>query len=263
MKRKSNEKSLFRRILLSPATSISLFSLAAVLFVTSSIGVARSALGDPSAYYSARYSLDDIGVALIEEENPENRVVAQRTYDREKMDGSWIEQADRGVLLQHISDKDFVPGERYDETIKVQNTGTIPQYVRVTIYKYWQDENGKKFTELSPDLIELFPVIGDWVEDTSSKTKERAVYYYRNMLNPGDETTALTNGIRINEKILQYVNQTTNGNTITTKYAYEGKEFCIKATVDAVQNFDAESAIESTWGHKVTINNNTITDGIK
>ena len=48
----------------------------------------------------------------------------------------------------------------------------------------------------------------------------------------------------------------TNGNytTITTTYDYDGVSFRIEVEVDAVQEHNAEDAIWSAWGKRVTVN---------
>ena len=49
----------------------------------------------------------------------------------------------------------LVPGKAYPEALSVKNSGTIDQYVRVMVYRYWVDKEGNKTTELSPELIDL------------------------------------------------------------------------------------------------------------
>ena len=75
-------------------------------------------------------------------------------------------------------------GKHYQEQLKVKNTGTINQYVRVSIYKYWLDAEGNKLRDLSPDLINLNLVnVGtDWMEDEGARTRERTVLYYSKLL---------------------------------------------------------------------------------
>ena len=77
-------------------------------------------------------------------------------------------------------------GKTYRENLKVRNTGTINQYVRVSIYKYWLDSEGKKLQDLSPALIDLNLVnLGtDWIEDESARTQERTVPRGRGSLRP-------------------------------------------------------------------------------
>ena len=46
--------------------------------------------------------------------------------------------------------------------------------------------------------------------------------------------------------------------TITTAYDYDGLQFCVEASVDAVQEHNAEDAILSAWGRKVSISNGSL-----
>ena len=47
-------------------------------------------------------------------------------------------------------------------------------------------------------------------------------------------------------------------NIITTTYDYDGLQFCVEASVDAVQEHNAEDAILSAWGRKVSISNGSL-----
>ena len=44
--------------------------------------------------------------------------------------------------------------------------------------------------------------------------------------------------------------------TITTTYEYDGAQFVLEASVDAVQTHNAQSAIKSAWGVDVGISDN-------
>ena len=46
--------------------------------------------------------------------------------------------------------------------------------------------------------------------------------------------------------------------TITTTYDYDGLQFCVEASVDALQEHNAEDAILSAWGRKVSISNGSL-----
>ena len=51
-----------------------------------------------------------------------------------------------------------------------------------------------------------------------------------------------------------------NGNytTIITTYLYDGVQFRLKVEVDAVQEHNAEDAILSAWGRKVSVSDNML-----
>ena len=72
------------------------------------------------------------------------------------------------------------------------------------------------------------------------------------------ETPLFADSLIIDDSIAKKVSQETetNGNytTITTTYDYDGVSFRIEVEVDAVQEHNAEDAIWSAWGKRVTVN---------
>ena len=160
------------------------------------------------------------------------------------------------------------PGKAYKENLSVTNSGNINQYVRVTIYKYWLDQDGNKMTDLSPDLIDLHLVnLGtDWIVDEEAATPERTVLYYNKLLYAEgegiSETPLFADTLTIDGKIADKVTQKreTDGvyTTITTSYDYDGVQFRIEARVDAVQEHNAADAAKSAWGKDVTVNSGVL-----
>ena len=158
--------------------------------------------------------------------------------------------------------------ERFDgsrgvkSNVNVKNTGTINQYVRVSVYKYWLDADGNKMQNVSPDLIDLHLTENGWIVDENSSTPERTVLYYSKLLNSGETSKAFADTLSIDTQVATKVTQTTateNGyTTITTTYDYDGLQFCVEASVDAVQEHNAEDAILSAWGRKVSISNGSL-----
>lgn len=245
--------SRFDKTISSPRVTIALFIVAAILLIVSAIGGTRAALTYFSDSYVARLSVSNIGVTLLENGNQ----VAYRNYAG---DDKWDENS--GKLLQNMvpQNSTFNIGQSYPEAISVQNTGTVGQYVRVTIRKYWENGDGSKVRTVSPDTILLSNAnTSDWVIDTESSTDERTVYYYTKPLAQGELSSALSSTITISPSILNKVTQeskSSNGfTTITTNYDYNGLRFCLEAEVDAVQEHNAVSAIKSAWGKNVSISN--------
>ena len=145
-------------------------------------------------------------------------------------------------------------GVPYPEVISVRNTGTIPQYVRVTLYKYWvttdAEGNEVKDRKLDPSLIDLHvPENTVWREDGGSRTEERSVYYYPNALPSGESTAPLTDTLTVNVKAQATVTQEIVDGKIVTTYSYDDMKFVIEAQVDAVQDRHFEDAAVSAWGH--------------
>ena len=178
-----------KNFLTSPAANAAGFLLAAALLAFSTIGGARAALSYYSENYSTRVQMYDIGVTLQEN----GKSVSWRNYDTNAADGTWDESA--GVLLADLLPKGekLKIGTSYREELNVKNTGTIHQYVRVNLYKYWLDKDGNKLRSLSPDLIglHLANTGTDWLIDKEASTPERTVLYYSRLLKSGKRPPCL------------------------------------------------------------------------
>ena len=241
-----------------PLWLIIALALAVILFLFSAVGGARAALTIFSDDYVTEFSMYHIGITLNENEKP----LAWRNYSNE----SWTVNGD-AKLLGGISG--FKYGTTYDEKLSVTNSGSIDEYVRVTVYKYWTDENGNKRTDLDPNLIKLnFLLDNGWVLDKAYSTDpERTVLYYTKALGTGETTPFFTDTVTVDGSIKNYVTQTEEKNedtgytVVTNHYLYDGKEFCIEVQADGVQTHNAEDAILSAWGRKVTVSDGTLTLG--
>lgn len=242
----------------SPVLTVALFAVAGILLLGSSIGGARAALTYFSEIYASQIEMYDIGVTLVEN----GKDVSKRDY-KAYSDGKWNEST--GELLAGRWQSDIYPdkepiqlGRAYDEVISAKNSGTIDEYVRISLYTYWV-KDGKKLTDLSPELIELHPddaTFGkDWLLDEEASTPERKVYYYSKILPTGATSSPLTDKLTVSGLVASKVTQTIEGNRIITSYDYDGVEFKIEAEVDAVQTHNAVDAIWSAWGRKVSISN--------
>ena len=168
------------------------------------------------------------------------------------------------------TDSELKIGKDYDFEIKARNTGTIDQYVRVTIYKSWVNvtdttsTNGWFHGDTSPKIrdgqYDLANIIlsyknedyntTNWVKDTDPKsdTEERDIFYYKGTLIPGEETEPLLTTLQISPKVAVTPVAKTVGGTTYYTYAYDGLGFVVKAEVDAVQTHHAGKAIRSAWG---------------
>ncbi len=244
-----------KKFITSPAGTMGAFALAVGLLASSSVGGARAALTYYSETYTSRVQMYDIGVTLLEND----KEISWRNYDSRKDNGRWLEE--KGVLLENMvpEGEKFKIGVWYPEELKVMNSGTINQYVRVSLYKYWLDENGEKVQTLTPDLIDLeLQTDNGWMIDEESSTDERTILYYNRVLETGETSPAFAGRLKIDQSVTAKVTQTTektaNGSKIITTYDYDGVQFCIEATVDAVQEHNVEDAVWSAWGRKVTVN---------
>lgn len=229
-----------KKMIASPVTTIAAFAVAAGLLLFSSIGGARAALTYFSDDYAANIQLHEIGVTLVENGAP--------------VEGELL----KGLLAEG---EELKLGTAYQEQLNVYNSGVINEYVRVSIHKYWVDSEGEKIRTLSPELIGLNLVnLGtDWLIDQEASTRERTVLYYNKLLASQSETPLFADKLTIDGSIADRVGETreTSGGytTITVTYEYDGAQFCIEAKVDGVQEHNAQDAIWSAWGRRVTIDN--------
>ena len=299
-----------KKMLRSPVFTIALFAIAGVLLLSTSIGATRALLTFFSDTYYARFVMKDIGITLNENgtaistrdyssENFDEKVTADNASSKDRL--YW--NAHNGALLGNMlaEDEDFVLGKTYPEALTVTNTSGsdnitisdgendvetsegIPEYVRVTVYKYWlkpqtdangeflKDEDGNilyedKDVTLSPSLIDLhFTGDKNWIRDDKASSKkdsdsfkERNVYYYNKPLAVGETTTDLTDTLSIDASLGAHLSETKvekdgKYTTYTYMYTYDNYRFCIEAQADAVQNQNAEQAILSAWGREVSI----------
>ncbi|MDE6897516.1 MAG: hypothetical protein K2P43_15305, partial [Lachnospiraceae bacterium] len=216
-----------KKFITSPAGTMGAFALAVGLLASSSVGGARAALTYYSETYTSRVQMYDIGVTLLEND----KEISWRNYDSRKDNGSWLEE--KGVLLENMvpEGEKFKIGVWYPEELKVMNSGTINQYVRVSLYKYWLDENGEKVQTLTPDLIDLeLQTDNGWMIDEESSTDERTILYYNRVLETGETSPAFAGRLKIDQSVTAKVTQTTektaNGSKIITTYDYDGVQFC-------------------------------------
>ena len=234
--------------------TILLFVVSIAMVLISTVGIAVAALTE-SKRYEAEINMKDIGVTLMET-------------------GKEVEGDN---LFFEIDPKDFLIGVTYPEVITVSNSGTIDEYVRVIVKKYWCDDADPEAEEseypknngLNPDYIEVTINDEDWIKDPNASTEERDVYYYRTALKPAadgapaDVSAPLIEEIKINNEVKQIVDIEIgdDGKPYGT-FTYSGKWFALEVEVDAVQTHHAKDAFKSVWGVDATIDeaNKTVID---
>ena len=226
-------------------TRTAAFLVMAILLLVSAAVVGAKTVADiQSAEYKAEFELSNLDISLLENGKP----VAENDQ----------------VLLTEMDGK-YKPGYIYDEAITAKNNGDINVFLRINIRKYWVDEEGNKATFLDPDLIELKyngkSAFGpDWEINESESTLERTTYYYKKLLkgtidSAGEETSPVVNTLKIsgdiiNKENIKLLEPEVHGNTTTYRYEYlyNGYWACIEANVQALQNHNAQDAVESLWG---------------
>lgn len=227
---------MFRKILRSPVTTVVLFVIAAGLLLTATIGGTRAALNIISKDWVAEIQLDSIAVALTESNEAEGANPKVVAWNRPLNDNEKV----TGRLLTNLipEGEEFKLETVYPEYLGAANIGAIPEYIRVSVLKYWV-KDGKKAVDLDPSLIDLHYVTDTgWTIDEDASTDERTVLYYKvGPVEPGQQvnTPPLTDTLKISKK--------------AAKGDYVGAYPYIQAFVDGVQNHNAAKAITSAWGH--------------
>ena len=256
-----------KKLLNSPITTVVLFVVAAGMLLFSTVGGARAALTYFSENYVSRVSMmTDIGVTLVQD--TEN--IAWRDYSSagdgtwDTNDGAYERDQTDGPYASLLSDmisegETFRFGREYPLNLAAYNSGSIDEFVRMTIYTYWVGADGEKDISLNPDYIKIgMANQGSWLLDEESTTSERRVYYYNTVLSPGQTTPYLCDSIMIDSDVIRVVTQTESNGVITTTYDYAGAKFQLKVVVDAVQTHNADDAIWSAWGRRLTYNGSTL-----
>lgn len=218
-----------------------------LLLLGSAVGSTRAALTYYSENYVAEITVSQIGVSLLEN----GALVSSRDYQKNewKVSTNNGSASKSGALLANMlkEGEKLALNKKYDEKLTVKNSGSIDEYVRVRIYRYWM-KDGQKVTTLSPHLIDLGLANTDrWIKNPN-ETAECMELYYKGILKSGSETEAFAESIRIDGNLASMAEVETKGNTITTTYAYDGVEFHVDVEVDAVQTHNAKDAIKSAWG---------------
>ena len=221
------------KIFRSPVTTIVLFVVAAGLILSSSIGGTMAILNIQSDDYLAEIKLDELDVGLTETCYDNVTRVIPNSPDLYNPAAGQALIEEKNLIPKGES---FVPGKKYVEKLAVINNSAIPEYVRVTVYRYWE-KDGEKDISLDPSLIELnFVTNGGWVIDQDATTKERTVLYYTGgPIAPGGSSPIFTDTLKVSADALDNM--------------YSGATCHIACVVDGVQNHNAGAAITSAWGH--------------
>ena len=209
-----------KTILRSPIFTAVLFVVAAVLLVGGTVGAVQAAPRTQSNDFNAQVQLSSVDTAVVE-------------------NGDVVEGDNK--LLSGLKSETIKIGKEYDEVLAVKNTGSTNQYVRATVLRYWTDGKGKA-VDLDPGLIKLnFVEGGGWSIDDAASTPERTVLYYGPELGAGDTTNPIVDKLSIDTKVLKSITG--------AEYDYEGVQFHVEVTADAVQTHNADKAKTSAWGH--------------
>lgn len=129
--------------------------------------------------------------------------------------------------------KNIMPGDRLDcSGFVIENTAQVPLYARVTVTKYWTDENDAKNIDLDANLIEMTADESGWLQaDTvqNGTGGETEVYYLAKPLASG-ESAPLDLEIIISKDL---------------DNSGQNAGIAVKASVDAVQFVAGENELNA------------------
>lgn len=209
--------------------AIPLLVLAVLLVAGGGFGTTQAALSVQSNPHLTRIETENLSTELLEA----------------GLDGKAVAREGKGDLLRDLADLngrgEFRLGQRYPRALSVRNDGDLPEYVRVTVYRYWADGSGRR-VDLSPEFVDIgFDESSGWHRDGEASSPERVVMWYERALAPGEESPAFTDAMALDTRV-------------ATEYAkYDGLQFHVEAVVDAVQTHNAADAMRSAWGHAYDI----------
>lgn len=124
---------------------IILVASSAIMLAASTIGSTKATLTYMSDNYLAQIDIKSIGVTLTENGND----VSWRDYKHKDDDWSEATGVLLGDMLKNAGDEKLILDKKYDEKLAVKNSGSIDEYVRVTVQHYWADkETGDKLSNL-------------------------------------------------------------------------------------------------------------------
>lgn len=170
-------------------------------------------------------------------ENPVTAPLAAATLNIE-----WTGGKSDPVILA-VTDKALMPADEIEvkDGYKVDNTGSVDAYIRVTVTKYWADGKGKT-TDLDASNIQLGLNSADWIQAESlfeGNSNETEAYYYKYPVPAGQSSSELLETIGIPADL-------------TNDYA--DKTVKLEAVADGVQFAGADAAdlnasgILASWG---------------
>ena len=265
--------------------TMALLAAGILLIAGSGIMGTRASLAVFSEDYTAEFYMNHLQVHLLE--NGEDVCKEHNTLDGDtKVTGELAtslgySNGPDGEILGKVE-----PGKVYREEIAARNGQDIPQYVRVTVRKYWVETDGegnvlkddegnpKKTTALSPDQIRLTYGKDNsgakardeynseaWTISSEESTTESTTYYLKQALDGGEDSALLFDRVMIDGNLVKKGKTTKSDDgeytVYTYEYDYDGYAFFIEADMQAIQTHNAQDAIYSQWG----VYNVTVSDG--
>ena len=216
-----------------------------LLIAGSGIMGTKASLAVFSEDYTAEFYMNHLQVHLLE--NGEDVCKEHNTLDGDtKVTGELAtslgySNGPDGEILGKVE-----PGKVYREEIAARNGQDIPQYVRVTVRKYWVETDGegnvlkddegnpKKTTALSPDQIRLTYGKDNsgakardeynseaWTISSEESTTESTTYYLKQALDGGEDSALLFDRVMIDGNLVKKGKTTKSDDGEYTVYTYE------------------------------------------
>ena len=144
----------------------------------------------------------------------------------------------------HITFDNALPGAQIKHDLKVRNTKKEDVYVRVTMSKYWENQDGKKLVDADAKLIQLLSGWNDWfvIDDSENSNNEVMYFYYKKPLSTNTMSTSFLEQIICSSELKDQ--------------SYAQYKIKVDVEVDAVQRVGAEDAILSEWGMFASFDDN-------
>jgi hypothetical protein len=118
-----------------------------------------------------------------------------------------------------VDEQELFPGSRVKKRVQVENTGKLPEIVRVKVERFWGDTVDGIYipdTDLSVENIQIAYNTDDWYYRA-----EDDFWYYKEILKPGKKTTPLFEYFILDGK--------------TTNQLYSDKEAHIDVSMECIQ----------------------------
>lgn len=246
---------MLKRVLRNPKVLAAVTVLSVGLILFGGINGIAAAPSIQSRWFGGQLELDDIDVMLLERSSSDKE--AQQVH------GHMDDEVDRsdgfrpGLLNKLVPEgEEFEFDKAYTEELSVKNalnkrnniggadgqggSKLIKEYVRVTVYRYWEtkqeDGSYKKNPNLDPSKIQIaWANDSKWKLDPAAHTQERDVLYYDKILYPNEVSSKLTDTVTISSDVKR-------------DPSYKGARPVIWAEVDAIQTHNAKEAMMSAWG---------------
>ncbi len=141
-----------------------------------------------------------------------------------------------------------VPGDVIEKSVAIENTKDYDAYVRVTIYRYWDDSQGNKSMTVKEDPNYLdpeeikFAIEDGWIISLGDEYGEVSYAYYTKPLKPGETAMILEE--------YSYLDIEANHNLYADKSAH------LEFYADAIQTFAAKDAFLAEWGVEARFDEN-------